>query len=76
RQEVSEERKKIVEEHVPHLLGYLQTGVIRKEDLPAVRQGVAKHDHLSSLNIDSLAVSNRPKRYSKCNAQCRVLREY
>ncbi|CAG9795039.1 unnamed protein product [Diatraea saccharalis] len=76
REEVSEERKKIVEEHVPHLLGYLQAGVIKKEDLPAVRQGVVKHEKLASLDIDSLAVSNRPKRYSKCNAQCRILREY
>ncbi|XP_069358489.1 meiosis-specific nuclear structural protein 1-like [Maniola hyperantus] len=74
--EVAEERKKIIEEHVPHVLGYLQAGVIGPADLAAARQGANNHQHLAQLDIESLATSNRPKRFSKCNAQCRILREY
>ncbi|XP_073943349.1 meiosis-specific nuclear structural protein 1-like [Choristoneura fumiferana] len=76
RSEVAKEREKIVEEHVPQLLGYLQAGVIKKDDLPAVRAGANKSEELSKLDIESMATSSRPKRFSKCNAQCRILREF
>lgn len=76
RQEVNEERKKIITEHAPHLIGYLQAGVIAKEDLAAVREGADRHQRLAPLDIESMATSRRPHRYSKCNQQCRVLREY
>ncbi|XP_049869849.1 meiosis-specific nuclear structural protein 1-like [Pectinophora gossypiella] len=75
-EEVAEERKKIVREHVPHLLGYLQAGVIKKTDLPQVREGANKHPELANLNIEALTQSQRPKRFAKCNAQCFILREY
>ncbi|KAM3958530.1 LOW QUALITY PROTEIN: meiosis-specific nuclear structural protein 1 [Aphomia sociella] len=76
RSEVASERKQIIQEHVPHLIGYLQTGVLKKEDLSAVKEGANQHEHLRKLDIGSMATSNRPQRFSKCNAQCRVLREY
>ncbi|XP_013184530.2 meiosis-specific nuclear structural protein 1 [Amyelois transitella] len=75
--EVYEERKKIVEEHVPHVLGYLQAGVIKKDDLPFVRKGCDQHENLKNLDVEGLAEPRgRPKRFSKCNAQCRILREF
>ncbi|XP_045447203.1 trichohyalin-like [Melitaea cinxia] len=66
RKEVSEERQKIMEEHVPKLLGYVQPGVITPEDVANPR--------LASLGVN--ITCNRPKRLPKCNAQCRILREY
>lgn len=74
--EIKQERKKIVREHVPHILGYLQPGVLKKEDLPAVREGANKHEQLAKLDIEKMAVSGRRKQFSKCNAQCRILREF
>ncbi|KAJ8727769.1 hypothetical protein PYW07_001888 [Mythimna separata] len=76
REEVSKERAKMIEEHVPQLLGYLQPGVIKKEDLPAVRKGADQREDLKKLDIEAMAVSHRPKRFAKCNAQCRIIREY
>ncbi|CAH2105923.1 unnamed protein product [Euphydryas editha] len=67
RKEVLEERKKIMEDHVPKLLGYVQPGVISQEDVANPR--------LADLGIN-IKTSNRPKRLPKCNAQCRILREY
>ncbi|XP_050343375.1 meiosis-specific nuclear structural protein 1-like isoform X1 [Nymphalis io] len=68
RQEVSEERKKIMEDHVPKLLGYVQPGVITQVDIANPR--------LADLGKDLMSTSKRPKRFPKCNAQCRILREY
>ncbi|KAL0882688.1 hypothetical protein ABMA27_001111 [Loxostege sticticalis] len=71
RAEVAKEREKIVEEHVPHLLGYLQAGVIKPADVPAVQRGAGE-----SLDVSALVSSRRSIARPKCNAQCRVLREY
>ncbi|XP_053603751.1 meiosis-specific nuclear structural protein 1-like [Plodia interpunctella] len=70
--EVKEERKKIIEEHAPHLLGYLQAGVLKKDDLSVVSRGCAQ------LGLDARALAPAPRalQRSKCNAQCIVLREY
>ncbi|KAI5638693.1 trichohyalin-plectin-like domain-containing protein [Phthorimaea operculella] len=76
REEVAKERESIVREHAPKLLGYLQAGVIKKEDLPTVREGANKDPELAKLNIEGLTLAKRPKRFAKCNAQCLVLREY
>ncbi|KAJ0178607.1 hypothetical protein K1T71_005382 [Dendrolimus kikuchii] len=76
RSEVAEERKKIVSEHVPQLLGYLQAGVVQGGDLVAVREGAGRQGALAALPIEAMATTNRPHRFSKCNAQCRVLREF
>ncbi|XP_072939860.1 meiosis-specific nuclear structural protein 1-like isoform X2 [Epargyreus clarus] len=72
RAEVSEERKKIVEEHVPQLLGYLKSGVVKHDDLPVVRAGANKHPELAELDIESLATCTEPQRFSKCNEQCKT----
>ncbi|XP_023940656.2 meiosis-specific nuclear structural protein 1 [Bicyclus anynana] len=72
RNEVASERKKIIEENVPHVLGYMQAGVIAPDDLA----NVAADSKLAQLDIGSLVASNRLKRFPKCNAQCRILREY
>ncbi|XP_026737320.1 meiosis-specific nuclear structural protein 1-like [Trichoplusia ni] len=37
-EEVSKEREKMIEEHVPPLLGYLQAGVVQRADLAAARR--------------------------------------
>ncbi|CAG5041218.1 unnamed protein product [Parnassius apollo] len=74
--EVTEERKKIVEEHAPHLLGYLQPGVLGQQDLPAIKSGVQKDPRLAQLDIESMAVSKKPLRFPKCNPQCKVLKHY
>lgn len=66
----------MIEEHAAPLLGYLQAGVIQKADLPAVREGANKREDLAKLDIEGMAISNRPHRFAKCNAQCRILREY
>ncbi|KOB68872.1 putative Myosin heavy chain, cardiac muscle alpha isoform [Operophtera brumata] len=76
RAEIEEERRKIMTEHAPPLVGYLQAGVLQPRDLRAVREGAAQHPCLAQLDIDSMAVSNRPHRFSKCNAQCNILRDY
>ncbi|XP_064071469.1 meiosis-specific nuclear structural protein 1-like [Vanessa tameamea] len=68
RQEVSEERKKIMEDHVPKLLGYVQPGVISQVDIANPR--------LAELGKELMTTCKRPKRFPKCNAQCRILREY
>lgn len=74
--ELKQERKEIIREHVPHILGYLQAGVLKKEDVPVVREGANKHEQLSKLDIEKMAVSSRPKQFAKCNAQCKILREF
>ncbi|CAG9135366.1 unnamed protein product [Plutella xylostella] len=74
--EVRKEREKLVSEHVPHLLGYLQAGVINKEDIPAVKEGASKHEHLAKLDLASLDTRSKDKRFPKCNVQCRRIRDY
>ncbi|XP_048478985.1 meiosis-specific nuclear structural protein 1 [Plutella xylostella] len=74
--EVRKEREKLVSEHVPHLLGYLQAGVIKKEDIPAVKEGASKHEHLAKLDLGSLDTRSKDKRFPKCNVQCRRIRDY
>ncbi|KAL4713273.1 hypothetical protein ACJJTC_018621, partial [Scirpophaga incertulas] len=76
RTEVAEERKKIIEEHAPHLVGYLQAGVLNPEDIPALKEGARKHEELANLDIESLTKTQRPKRHDKCNDQCKILRQY
>ncbi|XP_028163375.1 meiosis-specific nuclear structural protein 1-like [Ostrinia furnacalis] len=76
RSEVAQEREKIVEEHVPYLLGYLQAGVVKPEDLPAVQRGAAQHDELKTLDVASLVSARKAKTHPKCNKQCRIIREY
>ncbi|XP_063619853.1 meiosis-specific nuclear structural protein 1-like [Cydia splendana] len=68
--EVSKERASIVAEHVPPILGYIQPGVLGAADLPAVRAGAG-----AALDIP-LAADSGLHRHPKCNAQCRVIREY
>ncbi|XP_075971919.1 uncharacterized protein LOC142973795 [Anticarsia gemmatalis] len=76
-EEVAEERKKMIEEHAAPLLGYLQAGVVQPADLPALRAGADKSPELATLDIEGLAISrNRPRRFSKCNAQCKILRDF
>ncbi|CAK1546317.1 unnamed protein product [Leptosia nina] len=67
RKEVSEERKKIIKEHVPKVMGYLQAGVLKDEDVPQIRE-------VTDFKLG--AASTRPQRRPKCNAQCRIIREY
>ncbi|XP_061710965.1 meiosis-specific nuclear structural protein 1-like [Cydia pomonella] len=74
--EVSKEREKIVAEHVPPTLGYIQAGVIDAPDLAAVRAGAARAPALAALDLAALAAGAGVKRHPKCNAQCRVLREF
>ncbi|XP_047984015.1 meiosis-specific nuclear structural protein 1-like isoform X2 [Leguminivora glycinivorella] len=74
--EVSKEREKIVAEHVPPLLGYIQAGVLARADLPAVRAGAARRPRLAALDVDAMAAASNVHRHPKCNPQCRVLREY
>ncbi|GBP01255.1 hypothetical protein EVAR_68031_1 [Eumeta japonica] len=63
--QVEEERKRIVQEHVPHVLGHLQKGVIQPDDLPAVKEGVQKnHEQLTPLDIDFM-MSGRRQKYPK-----------
>uniref|UniRef100_A0A2A4J9S4 Meiosis-specific nuclear structural protein 1 n=1 Tax=Heliothis virescens TaxID=7102 RepID=A0A2A4J9S4_HELVI len=76
RQEVSKEREKMIQEHAPQLLGYLQAGVLQPEDLPAVRAGANTKPELKVLDIEGMAKSKRAHRFAKCNAMCRTLREY
>ncbi|XP_059047785.1 meiosis-specific nuclear structural protein 1-like [Achroia grisella] len=76
RSEVATERKQILQEHAPHLVGYLQAGVLQQEDLPVLKTGAEQHDHLRTLDLESLSIKNRPQGTPKCNAQCRILREY
>ncbi|CAB3260764.1 unnamed protein product [Arctia plantaginis] len=76
RAEVSGERRRMVAEHAPALLGYLQAGVLQRADLPALGAGAATRPDLRHLDVDALAHAPEPKRRPKCNAQCRVLREY
>lgn len=76
REEVSKEREKMIEEHAPQLLGYLQAGVLQHGDLPAVRAGADQRPDLKTLDIEGMAKSNRAHRFAKCNAMCRTLREY
>ncbi|CAH0605683.1 unnamed protein product [Chrysodeixis includens] len=76
REEVSKEREKMVEEHVPPLLGYLQAGVIQRADLPALRAGAQARPELAALNVEALAQAPASTRRGKCNPKCRELREY
>lgn len=76
RKEVSKEREVIIKEHAPRLLGFLQAGVISRDDLPTVIEGASTNPELAKLDIQAMASSNRPHRFSKCNTQCRILREY
>ncbi|CAG4914484.1 unnamed protein product [Colias eurytheme] len=67
RKEVSEERKKIIKEHVPKVLGYLQAGVLKEQDVPQIKEVI-------DLNLD--LSKPKPTRRPKCNAQCRIIRDY
>ncbi|CAF4959029.1 unnamed protein product [Pieris macdunnoughi] len=67
RKEVAEERKKIIKEHVPRVLGFLQAGVLKDEDVPHIRE-------VTDFTID--VTSKKLQRKPKCNAQCRIIREY
>lgn len=71
---IAKERDKIIEEHAPHVFGYLAAGVLRREDLPTVRKGAERHPHLANMDIESIAKSKEWKTRPKCNAQCLVLK--
>ncbi|KAH9630014.1 hypothetical protein HF086_001484 [Spodoptera exigua] len=75
-QEVAKEREKMIAEHVPGLVGYVTAGVLRQEDLPALRRGAKARPDLAHLDIDRMANSNKPHRFVKCNPQCKIIREY
>ncbi|KAF9411723.1 hypothetical protein HW555_009552 [Spodoptera exigua] len=74
--EVAKEREKMIAEHVPGLVGYVTAGVLRQEDLPALRRGAKARPDLAHLDIDRMANSNKPHRFVKCNPQCKIIREY
>ncbi|XP_068631288.1 meiosis-specific nuclear structural protein 1-like isoform X1 [Battus philenor] len=74
--ETTQERNRIIEQHAPHLLGYLQPGVLVHDDLPYIKEGAQKDPELMKLDIDSIAKSKKPLRLPKCNSQCRILREF
>lgn len=59
RKEVSEERNKIIKEHVPKVLGFLQAGVLKAEDVPQICE-------VTDFNIDT--TSKKLQRRPKCNA--------
>ncbi|CAH2070813.1 unnamed protein product, partial [Iphiclides podalirius] len=65
--EVAEERRKIVSEHAPSLLGYLQPGSLLPSDLAP---------GLAEMCQAKAGSSKAPPRRPKCNPQCRVLRQY
>ncbi|XP_045535052.1 meiosis-specific nuclear structural protein 1 [Papilio machaon] len=74
--ETAEERRRIVSAHAPQVLGYLQPGVLRSEDLPLLQHAASQHPHLCHLQLDHISHHNKPLRRPKCNSQCRILREY
>ncbi|KPJ05945.1 Meiosis-specific nuclear structural protein 1 [Papilio machaon] len=74
--ETAEERRRIVSAHAPQVLGYLQPGILRSEDLPLLKHAASQHPHLCHLQLDHISQHNKPLRRPKCNSQCRILREY
>ncbi|XP_039750075.1 meiosis-specific nuclear structural protein 1-like [Pararge aegeria] len=71
RDEVEVERRKIMQNHVPHVMGYLQAGVVARSDVAADTQHPDRRDTQHPDRSDT-----RPAGHPKCNEQCRVLRDY
>lgn len=70
--EIYEERQKKFNE--PHGGGDSQTGVFFKnEDRPVIEKADIKEE-ISQL--ESVAISNSPTKFTKCNVQCQVLKKF